>query len=636
MDFIHGSGAVRRLKAIGLPTYIINDFIGDVRKWESNSGPAWTVGRLKSLKNDLIRDAAGLPPLTWVKKNVKGGWYGVWGSLLKYSRKSTACFTRAVNALMIYSWFQPMKPDKGHLKKLYDSVHAQPVSLPEELLELVSSHARNLLGPQDLGEPCSLLKFQGSPSVRAPVFGSSSVPQDDFLEQELYWFNDILNKKFVNRHYELYAPVLEGLHPYLVNGPLQGLSAGAFSEDFRPFETVDSKIGVPVFQPREVGKLVPLTKDGGWKVRWIASPYRIHQLVMKPLGDSLLKILKTLPWDCTHDQEKPHKPIQNHLSKGKTAFAVDLTSATDYFPLSIQTKILAELFPIEHVNLFEELSRSFWRSDYGYLRWTKGQPMGLYPSFASFALSHGLLLSALLGEPYKEQFFVLGDDVVILDEPLYHKYLNALKLMDCPHDPVKSLVSNTLTEFAGKLIDNSHVIPQYKWRNLSDDNFMDIMGLFGQKFSPLLSRPQKRIYDSFARFYPPLGLNHSSGDSIPLEQVISMTEIELAKLPLRTPRKAQASFLSWLVQTLKPERPASLFHRLDFDWAMKQSISLDERVDSVFSRSLLKHPIYHRSLLTDTLEESLLSELPPIGPQNVAGRKTVLQQYQKLKKMLGI
>jgi hypothetical protein len=72
--------------ALGLPFFISKPLSLEIEKWLINSGPRWTVERLKSLKLDLIRQKAGQAPLTWVKKNRNGGWFGAdWLLRLKSS-----------------------------------------------------------------------------------------------------------------------------------------------------------------------------------------------------------------------------------------------------------------------------------------------------------------------------------------------------------------------------------------------------------------------------------------------------------------------------------------------------------------------------------------------------------------------
>jgi hypothetical protein len=441
------SDPTSRLISLGLPKYLAIPFVGLVRRWEVNSGPAWTVDRLKSLKTDLIRQSAGLPPLTWVKTNARGKWYGAIGGIFRYSQRSPKAFRTALASLMIYSAFEPREPTPKHVQKLRTAVGAKPSFIPVDFKQDLRRLALDYLGPQKHAHPQQLVTYQGSPSVRAPIFGERSVPQDKGLEKELLWVTGggeyahfaSSHSIFLNRHYDCYGPVLEGVDAYLAQGRfLPGLSGAMFdrSEFGGPFATLyRGRQDIPLPGPIWGGRVIPLTKDGGWKVRWIASPCRLHQMALRPLGRALYRILEQLPWDCTYDQEKALVPIQKYLRTGRVAHAVDLSSATDHFPLELQLEVLGALFPQSpYVRLFGELSRSSWSSPVGTLCWTKGQPMGLYPSFASFGLTHGFLLLLLAGGIYRNQFYVLGDDVVILDQTLYDLYIKTLDLLECPRD----------------------------------------------------------------------------------------------------------------------------------------------------------------------------------------------------------
>jgi hypothetical protein len=165
-----------------------------------------------------------------------------------------------------------------------------------------------------------------------------------------------------------------------------------------------------------------------------------------------------------------------------------------------------------YVQLFRDVSRSNWKSELGDIVWRKGQPLGFNPSFFTFTLTHGLLLATLLGRKWDHEFFVLGDDVVILDEHLFIKYTNTLRELECPYAEDKTLISSRLAEFAGKVVTSDMVIPQLKWRSISDDNFLDLARFIGRGIRLLLTKKQNKILDAFAGipdFIHPLGLNWS-------------------------------------------------------------------------------------------------------------------------------
>lgn len=622
MHFVRGSGDMGRLLSLGLPGYLANAFLAVVNSWVSHSGLAWTCSRIKSIKTDLIRDRAGLPPLTYLRKNRRGGWYGVWGALLKLSRKSDKYFNIILNVLMYYSAFVPSKPDATHIKKFLLATGAPEVFIPPDFHCQLAAHTRNL----DLSVKSfkgrkgitPLIDFAGLTSVRSPIFGSKSVPQNSSLEKELHWFESPCHKGFARcKHWYWYSAVLAGIE----KKELEAINPEKGTWYF-PYESRDP---VPLDQIPYGGRVVPLTKDGGWKVRWIASPYRIHQLALKPFGECLYRLLDQLPWDCTSNQHRAFPYIQEHLRKGHPCFSVDLTSATDYFPLSVQLTVLRSLSSNQDwqmaVDLFSDLSRAKWFSPIGEIQWKKGQPMGLFPSFASFALSHGIVLSLLSTKP--SSFFVLGDDVVILDPILYERYLKVLCMLECPHDPHKTLVSSEVAEFAGKVITASSVFPQYKWREVSDDSFLDQMRNFGQRFSQQLRPRQLRVYNRVARLYPPIGCNHSIGPAKGLSEVIAMTELFEKKDG--TGRKFDASFLRRLFRLLEPDNPASLFYRLNYQ-VFRMARHFDEKCHQTFKNTVFSRLPGDRTAVSDILEfVDFPIQIPGCIPDVGIVRKTLLE-----------
>jgi hypothetical protein len=257
---------------------------------------------------------------------------------------------------------------------------------------------------------------------------------------------------------------------------------------------------------------IGLIQEPGLKLRAVANPARIIQAALRPLGDYLYNQLKTLAWDCTFDQPKAFPFIQERLQAGLTVHSVDLTDASNYFPLDLQMAVLDTLCPSDHLtgeslnrmykDAFFDACTSMWlyvdrHGEKKYIRWTRGQPLGLYPSFPAAFLTHGLLLFALNKFEHKNMFFVLGDDVVILDDGLHEKYRNAMMRLKCPISESKSLSSKILAEFAGKIILKDLIIPQLKWRNPSDDSFMDFIRNFGPRAIRLLRPRQRAIADAY-------------------------------------------------------------------------------------------------------------------------------------------
>lgn len=501
-------GLMHRLSVIDVPFSIRKGLADDVCRWVSCSGPEWTIKRLKALKVDLFRTRSGLPPLSQVRKNRKGQIAGHIGSLFRYSSKNSRCFGKAVQALMIYSVFKFESLTQAQALKFKTAVSAEAPSLSRKLLTGLGRSIRQNFPRVSIerDKELSLLVYRGSPSKFKPgltwttwsLAGSNGISRkqnQDVLSNAEYF----LSPAHIPLYFEyegLYAPVLRGLIG--VTDKIQEMGSW-YRRESREFV--------------EGGEIHFLQEQGG-KLRSVASPHLVHQLALRPLGDAIYKLVRSLPWDCTFDQSKPFSVLQQHLARGLTIHSVDLSSATDYFPLGIQLVVLRALFgDLPDIRLFEDISRSSWRCQEKlvspFMRWNRGQPLGLYPSFGCFTLSHGLLLWFLNGCCHNDDFFVVGDDVVILKEDLHDTYIKVLDEMGCPYSRDKSISSNELCEFAGKIVTSTMVYPQYKWREVSNDNFLEICRQLGCQSRSLLSNRQKRVFDRVKHLTLPYGLNFS-------------------------------------------------------------------------------------------------------------------------------
>jgi hypothetical protein len=307
---------------------------------------------------------------------------------------------------------------------------------------------------------------------------------------------------------------------------------------------------------------------------------------------------------------------------------VDLSSATDLFPLSVQETALRAILgqsSQQHVDLFVEISRSVWKSSIGDIRWTKGQPLGLFPSFAAFTLTHGLLLYYLADGDYHNQFFVVGDDVVILEDNLRDRYISMLERMRCPWSQDKSISSHKLSEFPGKIITSTKVIPQMKWRRMSDDSFLDIARLLGRRSRSLLSERQKLVFDAVAHLCEPVGLNFS----MPGDNLATMIE---RTLDFYQPDKLVLGSLVGLRKKLNHLVYVSS-EILDAGQLQEISATFDEKVKAVFAQTIFNRFEACLEMGIDglcTIPEAL--ELYPRLPtkSSTSERKSTLVRYERI------
>lgn len=502
-----------RLRVIGVPSEVSKPFVREVEKWIECSGLEWTVTRLKSICVDLIRRRAGMRPVSqWVKFSpAKDRWFsGAVGALEAWGFKGNN-FPRMVQALRIYTNYYAGGVTPAQAKKFLSGVVSYPIPIPSDVLDSLDwGLLLSGLQPGKLQEAKPLL-------TRVPTDKRAPTPWGSFPEVEatvdsvLYLVSD--NQRHYFRYSNLYEPVLRGLEPELLIADMTDIQTDVAVEEF---SSVSRSAGETLW----VGS-IGIIQEPGFKLRAIANPGRVFQQVLKPLGDYLFEVLRDLPWDCTFDQSKADVAICNALTEGKKVFSVDLTGATDYFPLALQERVLRALLPFsgDTISMFCEIAHGLWKINpqiirdsgiqvyepEGFIRWYKGQPLGLYPSFASFALTHGLLLLGLLNRPWKGEFYVLGDDVVILDTELYAKYRVVLTSLECPVSDGKTFASEKVAEFRSRIYEPGNFYPQLKWRHVSDENFLDILKLLGMKGMDLLDRRQRDVARIVAGLHESVG-----------------------------------------------------------------------------------------------------------------------------------
>lgn len=497
----------RRVKASGVPFEIAQPILSLFLTWCEKSGIEWSITRFKAIKNDFVRRAAGLEPCsTWVKKShysTKHIFGGVLGTLEIWCFKDVEKhLTPTLSLLNIYTNFYAEEPTKAQKQKFLTAVQAPLVRIPEAVERgVLQGMSRIGLRPRrKLQKATPLLTYNPSDTKWAPTPFGRKTEEMGVIDSVGYLCSPA-GQRHYQKYRQYYDPVLDGLESEIMLG-----------RNFVP-------LAYPLDKPT-VGR-IGFIQEAGFKLRAVANPGRIFQQVLSPLGDSLFQILRELPWDCTFEQSKADEHLKLITAEhSKVIRSVDLSNATDYFPLDLQVMVLNALFPqdLGLVSLFHEVSRSYWDcnlpwsdlEEYGFsnpgkLSWNKGQPLGLYPSFASFALTHGLLLYSLLESEWDKQFFILGDDVVILDDELYERYIRTLGILACPVSSQKTLSSPNLAEFHSTIYFHGRMVPSYKWRKPSDDSFLDLLKNVGPRLIPLLTPRQRRVVDGIAALPEELG-----------------------------------------------------------------------------------------------------------------------------------
>lgn len=493
-----------RALVLNIPREITIPFVRQFSKFLDHNGLEWTCARYKNIKLDFIRLKAGLLPVSpWVSREMNH-FTGPIGGLQTYCQKNHRNWSKAIQLLQIYSSLISSKVTESQRLKFVTAVSARnESSWINHYSSLAVQAAKKVIRhPVFIGDPSPIVVRPCCEGRNEPHASGASFPEGtNTLECVMSYILGTREGRYLRKKYSsIFDNVLKGVH-------------------------FESKLGVEVqtvkYLKGTVGK-IGLIQEPGFKLRAVANPARVYQQALEPLGVALSALSEKLPWDCTHEQEKGFLSIQNHLSEGKMAHAIDLSNATDRFPLGIQLSVLSFItMRQDYIDLFSEISRMNWHctlTQNGIINWEVGQPLGLRPSFPLFAITHGLVLYALNDFSFSNDFFVLGDDVVILNDNLYLRYVKFLQDVGVDHSPSKTLSSNIITEFGGKLILNDLIVPQFKWRVVSDNSFIDLMRNLGPKAVSLLRTRQRNIYEVVKTIPEFLGGCGHNPNGIPLSE----------------------------------------------------------------------------------------------------------------------
>lgn len=490
-----------------IPSEIYKPIVAHFVNCINKNGSEWTVSRFKSVKQDFINLKAGKDcESLWVSR--KGNTFGfAFGGLQSWCMFSFKRWSAAIQLLQIYSNEISPTVTESQKEKFVSAVTYNN-TISDTIMQKYSKMVADATcewfpKPSWYGNPPPLVEYPVSSTRNEPHANGKSYPEGENTLNCAYSFLDqtVPGQNFVRKYPNLFKPLLEGI----IDSDLWSIGN--------------------MYHQSSVGK-IGVIQEPGFKLRAVANPARVYQAVLKPMGDVLYTKLALLPWDCTHDQSRPFTKIQNHLINNLTAHAIDLSNATDRFPLALQMVMLNKLFHRKDaIDLFFDLSKAKWQCSLtvtGVIQWQTGQPLGLYPSFAAFSLTHGMILYALNGMKHNDSFFVLGDDVIILDDALFKNYMLFLGDMEIPYSPSKTISSSTLSEFGGKLITKEGITPQLKWRHVSDDSFIDLAMNFGERFRRLMRSRQRIIFDMIKIIPEFLGGCGFNPQGIPLDERIDL------------------------------------------------------------------------------------------------------------------
>lgn len=490
-----------RLRSLGVPKQQADELIALFCRWVECSGPEWTVERMKALKLEYVTRLSGKPVLAPnIKRNRDGYPFGVLSWLMKRTQSPRKVF-QALNSFMIYSSLRSSQITVKQKEKFFGSMESKDRTGLDSTMKIVPTYP----GRYKLHRQRPFLLHCTSPSKSAPSCLGPSIRNDDAWGQLVTFSQSIPSTVAL----DLYPRVFEGVIPMTLTRKLIG--------------TVTDHLFIPqrLECVQSVGK-ISFIQEPGYKLRAVANPNAVWQAALDPLKNLILSDLKSnFPTDCTHNQFEGVLAICGWLKQGKTCYSVDLSDATNTMPRNLQMDALRRRYDPDNkdqylqdlISAFNFASKSEWyyRAEDGSYRtasFTRGQPLGLGPSFASFALAHNLILQGLcekVGVRPLDTFRVLGDDVVICDTNVNRLYRATLKNYGCTVSESKTITSDQVAEFAGMVITPKGPIPTYKWRTVVGSNFLQISKIIGPRARNLLTKQQRWIVDALAPVPESLG-----------------------------------------------------------------------------------------------------------------------------------
>jgi hypothetical protein len=210
-------------------------------------------------------------------------------------------------------------------------------------------------------------------------------------------------------------------------------------------------------------KLVGIQDKEG-KTREVAIMDYFTQAALLPLHNLLMKALSRIVQDCTLNQSKHIGSLRPTL--GSSYHSIDLTAATDRFPIVVIERIFCVWFGEEYSSHWKNLMVGspfhFGGKEYSY---AVGNPMGAYSSFNGFAIAHHFLVFLSCQKADRNwkkcPYMLLGDDIVIADDSVAKYYKQYLKEWGVPYNETKTHTSLHGYEFAKQIIihDEMNVSP---------------------------------------------------------------------------------------------------------------------------------------------------------------------------------
>lgn len=282
-----------------------------------------------------------------------------------------------------------------------------------------------------------------------------------------------------------------------------------------------------------------IIRDKEGKNREIAILDYYSQQALRPLHNVLFKLIATIPQDCTFDHGKALHILKP--SPGSSYHSIDLSNATDRFPIEIQRSLLETLYGKEYSNHWKNIMVGFPFDYQGRsINYIRGNPMGAYSSWSAFVLAHHFLIYCACKEAHvkwkKCPYLLLGDDIVIANDKVAESYIRILQRFEIPFSQEKSHRSPYMFEFAKRFIHEGTEITPFPLAGLFENrnNWLLAVGTIIEETYRKRWIPRIDILQSSIGFLKVLGYNsrYITRHALKLELIIWFREAFAGLRPL--------------------------------------------------------------------------------------------------------
>lgn len=536
------SNLCKGLRACGIPKEKAYEILNVVSKWVDSNGLEWTNKRIKDLRQWYETCLTGKPvPPDWFKHNHEGYPVGIWKWVFNqkpakalgvlscntvfYEDSLSAAqkekFLKGLSGNQSYATWKEMAASYAWIPPLSGVIHRKLVPFSEmPAIQFPTIFDMNGSIPIQDGQKSVRPKNNLGEALRALQLSWKSCPQVtiDFLDEM-----DLLG----------YIPESIVYDSHSAYGGI------ALMDD----------------QDRRIGR-ASIIQQPQLKARTVGNPNRVLQKTLDPLKEVFMTTARKLPTDCTHDQESGVNWVQSQLRQGHELAGSDLTSASDLLEISRCLTLVDQMFEFSKISGYKDWERYYynvcrcpwWCSELNCeVKWEQGTVLGTGPSFGLLTLTNNTAgfislwkYATCTLEPYRvrgwmeemstEYFRVIGDDIIMRSELLPY-YQQVIKDLGGEINLSKSLVSDRVAEFAGRVItSDSCFLKAVKYNEPSDNSFMSYVSQLGDQAKFFLKPRQRRVYDAL-RFIPGIAVDgpwmpDSYGESLSLRYLWYLEEVE--------------------------------------------------------------------------------------------------------------